>query len=227
MRSLGFFWLLGISFDLTRGNARAVKLNEGDNMNIFKSLFSLFVSMMKIGAFTFGGGYAMISLLDNEFVTRKKWIDSEEFMDLVTIAESTPGPIAINCSTYIGYKRHGILGAAVATLGMCLPSFAIIYLISLFFNSFLDIPWVASAFRGIQACVVFLIFSAGLKMLRKIKKTTFNVAVMLVTSVVMIAFALFSISFSSIFYILISGALGLSIYSVRYIKSRGSEDGEK
>ena len=108
-------------------------------MKRLRSLFQLFLSMFKIGLFTFGGGYAMINLLDNEFVGRKKWIESDEFMDLVAIAESTPGPIAINCSTYIGYKREGILGALFATAGMCLPSFVIIYLISLFFDSFLSI----------------------------------------------------------------------------------------
>ena len=86
-------------------------------MEKIKSLFMLFWSMMKVGLFTFGGGYAMISLLDNEFVVRKKWIESDEFMDLVTIAESTPGPIAVNCSTYIGYKRAGFLGAVFGTLG--------------------------------------------------------------------------------------------------------------
>ena len=196
-------------------------------MSKIKGLLGLFFSMLKIGAFTFGGGYAMISILDNEFVTRKRWIDSEEFLDLVTIAESTPGPIAINCSTYIGYKRHGFIGALVGTLGMCLPSFVIIYLISLFFDRFLMIPWVASAFRGIQACVVFLILSAGLKMLRRMKKTAFNVAVTAVTLVSMIAFSLFSVSFSSILYILISGALGLIIYCVRYIKGRQGKEGEK
>ena len=181
--------------------------------------------MLKIGLFTFGGGYAMIHLLDNEFVSKKKWIESEEFMDLVVIAESTPGPIAINCSTYIGYKKAGFLGALFATLGMCIPSFVIIYLISLFFNSFLEIRWVASAFRGIQACVLFLILSAGLKILKKIKKTVFNVAVMLSTFVAMILFSLFSVSFSSIFYILIFGALGLVIYAVRDLKSaRGEEE---
>ena len=179
--------------------------------------------MIKIGMFTFGGGYAMINLLDNEFVERKKWLDSEEFMNLVTIAESTPGPIAINCSTYIGYKRAGFLGAIFATLGMCIPSFAIIYLISIFFNSFLDIKWVASAFRGIQVCVVFLIFSAGLKMLKKIKKTVFNVAVMLITFCAMILFSLFSVSFSSIFYILIFGLIGLLIYTVEYLKNKIGE----
>ena len=182
--------------------------------------------MMKIGAFTFGGGYAMISLLDNEFVSKKNWLDHEEFMDLVTIAESTPGPIAINCSTYIGYRKMGISGALVGTLGMCIPSFTIIYLISLFFNSFLEIKWVESAFRGIQVCVVFLILTAGLKMLKKIKKTVFNVAVMVITFTAMILFSLFSVSFSSIFYILIFGSIGLLIYTVGYLRNKFREDGK-
>ena len=192
-------------------------------MKKFKLLCELFLSMMKIGAFTFGGGYAMISLLDNEFVSKKKWLDHEEFMDLVTIAESTPGPIAINCSTYIGYRKMGLLGALVGTLGMCIPSFTIIYLISLFFNSFLEIKWVESAFRGIQVCVVFLILTAGLKMLKKIKKTVFNVAVMVITFTAMILFSLFSVSFSSIFYILIFGSIGLLIYTVGYLSNKFRE----
>ena len=184
--------------------------------------------MMKIGMFTFGGGYAMINLLDNEFVERKKWIDSEEFMDIVTIAESTPGPIAINCSTYIGYKRCGFSGALFATLGMCIPSFVVIYLISLFFNQFLTVSAVASAFKGIQVCVIFLILSAGLKMLRKIKKSAFNVTVMAITFVAMITFSLFSVSFSSIFYILIFGLIGLLIYTVGYLRDKNQgKEGEK
>lgn len=183
--------------------------------------------MLKIGLFTFGGGYAMISLLESEFVSKKKWLDPEEFIDLVAIAESTPGPIAINCSTYIGYKKAGFLGALASTLGMCLPSFAIIYIISLFFNSFLEIRWVASAFRGIQICVVFLIMSAGLKMLRKIKKTPFNLTMMLLTLLAVLLLSLLSVSFSSIFYILISGALGLVIYTVGYLRDRRSEEEKK
>lgn len=182
--------------------------------------------MMKIGLFTFGGGYAMIHLLDNEFVEKKGWLDGEEFMNLVTIAESTPGPIAINCSTYIGYKRAGFWGALFATLGMCIPSFVIIYLISLFFNQFLAISAVASAFKGIQACVVFLILSAGIKMLKKIKKSAFNVTVMSITLTVMIAFSLFSVSFSSIFYILIFGIMGLLTYTVGYLKNKRGEAGK-
>jgi len=188
-----------------------------------KTLFDLFFTMLKIGLFTFGGGYAMIHFLDNEFVAKRKWLDSDEFFDLVAIAETTPGPIAINCSTYIGYKKMGFAGATVATLGMCIPSFSIIYVISLFFNSFLEIKWVASAFRGIQVCVVFLIISAGLKMLKKIKKTVFNLAVMLITFCAMVLFSLFSVSFSSIFYILIFGLVGLLIYTVGYLRNKSRE----
>ena len=190
-------------------------------MNKAKNLLSLFWSMLKIGLFTFGGGYAMIHLLENEFVSRKNWIDGEEFIDLVAIAESTPGPIAINCATYIGYKKEKITGALAATLGMCLPSFTIIYLISLFFDRFLEISWVASAFKGVQACVIFLILSAGFKMLKKIKKTPFSITVMVITFVCMIALSLLSIKFSSIIYILIFGSLGLAIYMTRYLKSKG------
>ena len=169
--------------------------------------------MLKIGLFTFGGGYAMISILDNEFVERKKWLDNDEFMNLVTVAESTPGPIAINCSTYIGYKKSGFIGALVSTLGMCTPSFVIIYLISLFFDQFLTVSWVASAFKGIQICVVFLIISAGLKMLKKIKKSVFNIAIILTVFAVFVIFSLLSVGFSSIFYILISGIVGLFVHS--------------
>lgn len=189
-------------------------------MKTFKTLWLLFISMLKIGLFTFGGGYAMIHILDNEFVGKKKWLDHDEFMDLVAIAESTPGPIAINCATYIGYKKEKILGAMIATLGMALPSFCIIYLISLFFNQFLSIAWVASAFKGIQVCVVYLIVSAGLKMLKKIKKTVFTVIVATLTFVCMLLFSLFAVSFSSIFYILISGGVGLLLYAIGYIKSK-------
>ena len=182
--------------------------------------------MLKIGLFTFGGGYAMINLLDNEFVERKRWISEDEFMNLVTIAESTPGPIAINCATFIGYKRAGFFGSVAATVGMCIPSLTIIYLISLFFNQFLAIPWVESAFRGIQVCVVFLIFSAGLKMLRKMKKSSFNITVLSLTLVSVITLTLLSVRFSSIFYILIFGTVGLLLYTVRYIKDKLAEKEE-
>ena len=112
----------------------------------------LFWTFFKIGAFTFGGGYAMVALLQNEFVEEKKWVTKEEFLDMVAIAESTPGPVAVNSATYIGYKIEGTAGAAASTVAVCLPSFAVIYLISLFFDQFLRLSVVASAFHGIQVC---------------------------------------------------------------------------
>ncbi len=196
-------------------------------MKTLKILLQLFISTMKIGLFTFGGGYAMIHLLENEFVEKKQWLESEEFIDLVAIAESTPGPIAINCSTYIGYKRAGVLGAVCATLGICIPSFVIVYLISLFFNQFLAISWVASAFKGIQVCVIFLVASAGVRMLKKIKKTLFNVIVFLATLLTMVAFNVFSVSFSSIFYILISALVGVTIYAVQYARKKWNSSSDK
>ena len=196
-------------------------------MKKIKEFFVLFFSMLKIGLFTFGGGYAMISLLDRECVERRKWLSSDEFVDLVTIAESTPGPIAINCATYVGYKHSGVLGAVGATLGMCTPSFVIIYLISLFFDSFLSIGWVAEAFRGIQACVIFLILSAGIKMLRKMKKSAFNITVASLTFLSMVILSLFAVGFSSIFYILISGGIGLLIFAIKHFKGERGREGEK
>ena len=185
----------------------------------------LMLIMMKTGAFTFGGGYAMISLLHSEFVERQMFLSHGEFMDIVAIAESTPGPIAINISTYIGYKRAGFLGSILSTLGMCLPSFIIIYVISLFFNDFLSIPWVSSAFRGIQICVIYLILSAGIKMVRQLKKSAFNIVILIATASLMVIFSIFSVNFSAIFFILISGGLGLLFFLIKFFKEKSK--GEK
>lgn len=185
-----------------------------------KKILTLFVSMFKIGLFTFGGGYAMISILQNEFVEKKKWITEDEFMSLVMIAESTPGPIAINSSTYIGYKVGKLLGAIVATIAICLPSFIIIYVISLFFDQFLENQIVFNAFRGIQVCVIYLIFMAGVKMFKKIKKNVFDVIVATIVLICLIVFSLLSISVSTIYYILVCGLMGLIIYFIGFIKSK-------
>ena len=185
-----------------------------------KGMFSLFLTMLKIGTFTFGGGYAMIALLENEFVSKKAWLEKEEFLDVAAIAESTPGPIAINAATYVGYKRHGILGSLVATIGICLPSFIVIYLISLVFDAFLSFKIVGYAFRGIQVGVIYIIFSAGLKMLKGIKKTAFNVAVIASVATVMIALSLLAVRFSTVFYILICGFLSVAIYLIKTLKNK-------
>ena len=186
-----------------------------------KKLFNLFFAMLKIGLFTFGGGYAMIALMENEFVTKRNYLSNDEFMDVVAIAESTPGPIAINLATYIGYKQGKFLGSLFATLGMCIPSFAIIYVISLFLNRFLELEIIASAFKGIQVGVIFIIFMASAKMLKGMKKTVFNVTVLTLTVVISVIFSIMSVNFSAIFYILFSGFLGLVIYLIGYFKSKG------
>ena len=183
-----------------------------------KEYLSLFLAMLKIGLFTFGGGYAMIALLENEFVAKKKWIEKDEFLDVAAIAESTPGPIAINAATYIGFKNAGIVGSIIATLGICIPSFVIIYAISLFFDAFLSLTLVAYAFKGIQICVVYLILSAGLKMLKQMKKTEFNIIIILITLICMVVLSLFAVKFSTIFYILISGAFGVVVYFLGKLK---------
>lgn len=188
-------------------------------MDKLKRALALFWAMFKIGLFTFGGGYAMVAMFERELVENKKWLKKDEFIDVIAIAESTPGPIAINTATYVGYKQCGVLGSVFATLGVILPSFIIIFLISLFFDRFLQLKWVQFAFKGIQACVVFLILSAGFKMLKAIKKNAINLIVLLSTIVCLVAFSLFAISFSSIFYILIGGAIGLIIYCIETIKN--------
>ena len=187
-------------------------------MNKTKEYISLFLTMLKIGLFTFGGGYDMIALLENEFVAKKKWIEKDEFLDVAAIAESTPGPIAINAATYIGFKNAGIVGSIIATLGICIPSFVIIYAISLFFDAFLSLTLVAYAFKGIQICVVYLILSVGLKMLKQMKKTEFNIIIILITLICMVVLSLFAVKFSTIFYILISGAFGVVVYFLGNLK---------
>lgn len=185
-----------------------------------KKYFSLFMTMFKIGLFTFGGGYAMIALLENEFVEKKKYVEKEEFLDMVAIAESTPGPIAINAATYLGYKHLGFFGALFATVGVIIPSFIIIFTISLVFDAFLSFTLVEYAFRGIQVCVIYLIFSAGLKMLKSMKKTVLSVAIVSMVALCMVIFSAFAVKFSSIFYILVCGCVGLFVYFVNGMKNR-------
>ena len=188
-----------------------------------KMLWELFSTLFKIGLFTFGGGYAMIAFFESEFIEKKKWLDKEEFLDMVAIAESTPGPIAINSATYVGYKNAGVLGAACATLGVVLPSFIIIYVISLFLDAFLTFELVGYAFKGIQAGVVYLILSAGIKMLKGMKKNAMSVAILCAVLVCMIAFSVLAVDFSAILFILISGVIGLATHFIGKIKAKRGE----
>ncbi len=189
-----------------------------------KKHFKLFLTMLKIGLFTFGGGYAMIALLENEFVSKRKWIEQNEFLDMIAISESTPGPIAINAATYIGYKLLGVLGSLTATVAVCIPSFVIIYAISLFFDLFLSFTLVAYAFKGIQVCVIWLILSAGLKMLKQLKKTPLNIIILSAVIACMVTFSILAIRFSTIYYILISGGMGLLVYLLNLLRKDKEAD---
>ena len=135
-----------------------------------KPVFSLFWTFFKIGLFTFGGGYAMLPLIESACVDRRGWITHEEMLQITVIAESTPGPVAINCATFVGNRRGGFFGALAATLGVVLPSFLIMLGISLVFRRFVEIPLVANVFRGIKIAVSLLILRAGLRMLRRLEK---------------------------------------------------------
>lgn len=196
-------------------------------MQKFKTCLKLFLVMFKIGLFTFGGGYAMISLLESELVAKRKWLENDEFLNVVAIAESTPGPVAINAATYVGYKLAGVWGSLSATVAVALPSFAIIFLISLFFDAFLSLKYVAYAFDGIQVCVIFLILSAGVKMLLKLERNVWNIAVTAVVIAVMIALSVLSIAFSSVWYILITAGLALFLYLFSYLRARRKENSDE
>ena len=178
-------------------------------------LLNLFLTFAKIGLFTFGGGYAMISLIENQCVERKKWLTHDEMMNITVIAESTPGPIAINCATFVGYKQAGLLGSLIATLGIVLPSFIIIYVISMFLNQFLEILWIANAFKGIKIAVGLLILDAAITMIRKMQKKWLPLSIMIGSCIAMLLINIFSWNFSSISLMLIAAVVSLSIFVIQ------------
>ena len=181
-------------------------------MNI---LFDLFLTFAKIGLFTFGGGYAMISLIENSCVEKKGWITHDEMMNVTVIAESTPGPIAINCATFVGYKQKGMIGAIAATIGMVLPSFCIIFLISMFLDNFLEIAWIAHAFMGIKIAVGILILDAAIKMIRKMQKKPIPLTIMACAFLAMLLIDIFALHVSSITMMLIAAVISLAIFQTK------------
>ena len=184
-------------------------------------LWELLLHFAKIGCFTFGGGYAMIALISDTCVNRKKWIDHEEMMNLTVIAESTPGPIAINCATFTGYKKAGIPGSLAATLGMIMPSFVIIYLISMFLDNFLELTLIANAFRGIKIAVGILILNAAVTMLKKMQKKAQPLAIMICSCVAMVCIDIFAWNFSSISLMLVAAAVSLTLFLLKEARKGG------
>ena len=175
----------------------------------------LFLTFAKIGLFTFGGGYAMISLIENSCVEKKGWITHDEMMNVTVIAESTPGPIAINCATFVGYKQKGLIGAIAATIGMVLPSFSIIFLISMFLDNFLEIAWIAHAFMGVKIAVGILILDAAIKMIRKMQKKPIPLTIMACAFLAMLVIDLLAMHVSSIVLMLIAAVISLAIFLMK------------
>ena len=203
-------------------------MNE-KNQNKLNAAISLAWVFFKIGLLTFGGGYAMIPIIQSEISEKRKWISDEELMQVVTIAESTPGPIAINAATYVGYKICGVLGSAAATVSVVLAPFTIIYLISLFLESFMHFTLVANAFRGIQIAVAFLILMAGIKFIKKLKKEPFQIILVSMTVGAMLLLDIFALSFSSVYLVLMGALAGLvtTFISLSNKRKAEGEDGKK
>ena len=177
-------------------------------------LIELFLTFAKIGLFTFGGGYAMLSIIENICVEKKNWITHDEMMNVTVIAESTPGPIAINCATFVGYKKAKVPGAVLATFGVVLPSFIIIFAISMFLEGFLEITWIAHAFQGIKIAVGILILDAALKMIKKMQKRPLQIGILIAAFVVLMLVNILKIHLSSIVIMLASALVSLAFFQI-------------
>ena len=180
-----------------------------------KNVWKVFASFFRIGAFTFGGGYAMIPLIQKEAVEKNGWVTDEDILDIIAIAESTPGPIAINSATFVGYRAAGVLGSVCATLGVVLPSFLMIYTISMFLEGFLEITVIANAFRGIKIAVGFLILQAGIKLQKQLDKEPLTVALLWVAAGLILAVNIFSWRLSSTVLMVAGAVTGLAVHLCR------------
>ena len=178
-------------------------------------MLDLFLTFFKIGLFTFGGGYAMIAVVEDACVEEKKWITHEEMMELIVIAESTPGPIAINCATYVGYRKKGFWGAVAATVGMVLPSLLIICAIAMFLERFLEIGIIANAFQGIKVGVGIIIVNAGIKMLKDIPKTKLARGILAAACAALLAANIFGWNLSTLVLLISAGVIGFVSYKVK------------
>ncbi len=181
------------------------------------TLWELFWTFFKIGALTFGGGLAMMPIMRREVVHNKNWVDDEDVLKILVISESTPGVFAINSATFIGYKIAKFKGSLLATLGVILPSFIIISIISLFIIEFKENQLVAYAFYGIQAGVAVLIFKAAIKLSKKIHFTIFSVAI-LIASILISMFTEISV----IYILLVSALLAIIFGYVESLKGAKS-----
>jgi chromate transporter len=186
------------------------------------SLLELCISFFKIGLFTFGGGYAMIPIMEQEVVEKKKWVNEEDIVSILAISESTPGPLAVNAATYIGYNIRGVLGSICATLSVVLPSFIIISIISLFFIEFKQNKIIEFMFNGIRCAVGVLVINAGIKMSKKTKVSVFNMILLFIA-----LFLSVLTSIDIIFIILGSAIIGLIYYSFINTKELNKKESQE
>jgi chromate transporter len=189
-------------------------LEEGSNRKAvgMSVLIELFMTFAKIGLFTFGGGYAMLSIIEDICVEKKNWITHDEMMNITVIAESTPGPIAINCATYVGYKKGKLPGAILATLGVAVPSFVIIFVISMFLEGFLEIAWIAHAFQGIKLAVGILILDAALKMIRKMPKKRLQIGILIAAFAVILLINVLKLHLSSVVVMIAAASISVAFF---------------
>ena len=186
-----------------------------------KKSFQLFYTFLKIGAFTLGGGYAMLSMVEKAVVDKKRWIPSDEFWDMIAIIQSLPGVFAVNTALYVGHKINGVKGAVAAMLGAILPSIVIILLLATIFKEYRDLPVVERIFKGIRPCVVALILAPSLRMIKS-AKVTWKTAIIPVTAVVLIYFC--KISPALVILTAIAGSLVFALLRERKLKKAGKED---
>lgn len=184
-------------------------------MKRYAELFKLFSVFFRIGLFTFGGGYAMISIVETECVERRHWITQEEMDDLIVVAESTPGPIAINCATYVGARHCGFLGAVCGTLGMVFPSFLVIFLLSRFMDDFLEIRFIANAFRGIKLAVGILILDAGRRLFLRLPKKILPLTIFFLSLIGALLINYLSLRLSSMVLMLAAAGISLLFFAIR------------
>ena len=179
-----------------------------------KNLLELFLTFFKLGIFAIGGGPTMLTLLQGELVEKKKWITNDELMEMTAIAESTPGPIAINLATYLGDKRGGFLGALLSTLGIIITPFTLMFIISLFLEKFLSFEAVKYAFMGVKVGVVFLLLKVSFTLVKNLKKDWFGITILSVVTVAMVIITILAVKFSAIYFILAGAVLGLLFYGI-------------
>lgn len=177
-------------------------------------LFEMFRTFFKVGAFTIGGGYAMIPIIQKELVDKKNWVEEDEFLDAIAVAQGSPGAIAINISIYLGYKLKGLKGALICCLGTALPSFLIISLIATVFFQFRNNPIIEKMFLGIRPAVVALIVSAVYKLMKTSKLSNIRLLIGLATALIIV--------FSDIspVYLIIVGGVG----SILYYRNKEQEE---